>query len=182
MLKAQMLAEELNHITNPKVRATTEAYLEEATPDYFFSVSASLSGQHHPLFALGVGGLVRHTKAVCMIAEELMRMKTWMYLPDLYKDFIRAACIVHDTCKYGAEDEIDKSKYREHPDLAAENYRSFWNLYNDGEECPQFLLNAIAAHMGQWGETKEMTPMDRCVHFADYFSSRDFISIPTLEV
>ncbi len=151
MLKIEMFAEELSRISDPKVRATTKFYLEEATPDYFFSVPASLSGQHHPLFALGVGGLVRHTKAVCMVAEELLRMKTWMYLPDLYKDYIRAACIVHDTCKYGAEDEPDKSKYREHPELAAENYRSYWNLFNDGKECPQFLLSAIAAHMGQWG-------------------------------
>ena len=47
----------------------------------------------------------------------------------------------------------------------------------------EFLLNAIASHMGQWSTEKEDRPftnIDRCVHLADYMASRSFIDIPSI--
>jgi hypothetical protein len=46
-----------------------------------------------------------------------------------------------------------------------------------------FLLGAIRSHMGQWSTNKEekpFTPIDRCVHMADYMASRSFIDIPSI--
>ena len=42
-------------------------------PEYFWEIPASSTGKHHPIFALGKGGLVRHTKACVKIATELFR-------------------------------------------------------------------------------------------------------------
>ena len=43
-------------------------------PEYFFEVAASSTGKYHPVYALGVGGLVRHTIAAVEIANEMYRM------------------------------------------------------------------------------------------------------------
>ena len=38
-------------------------------PDYFFHVAASSTGKYHPAYALGEGGLVRHTKAAVILPK-----------------------------------------------------------------------------------------------------------------
>ena len=40
-------------------------------PDYFYEVAASSTGKYHPSYALGDGGLVRHTIAAVRIANAL---------------------------------------------------------------------------------------------------------------
>lgn len=47
-------------------------------PKYFFEIPASSSGKYHPSYALGEGGLVRHTKAAIAIAQEFLKLE--MYL------------------------------------------------------------------------------------------------------
>ena len=46
--------------------------LIELLPNYFFEVPASSTGKYHPEFALGDGGLIRHTKVAVRIAYELL--------------------------------------------------------------------------------------------------------------
>ena len=77
---------ELNLIVNEELRMAVKAYLEEETPDYFWTDGASSSGKYHPSFSQGVGGLVRHTKAVVMFAEELLRMSSYAYMREEYKE------------------------------------------------------------------------------------------------
>ena len=48
------------------------AILIEMLPDYFFHEAASSTGKYHPKYALGDGGLLRHTKAAVRIAYELL--------------------------------------------------------------------------------------------------------------
>ena len=78
---------ELNLIVNEDLRMAVKSYMEEATPDYFWTDGASSSGKYHPKFSQGDGGLVRHTKAVVMFAEELLRMSSYSYMKDEYKDY-----------------------------------------------------------------------------------------------
>lgn len=181
MKNIKLFEREINLIINEDLRMAVKSYMEEAVPDYFWTIGASSSGKHHPQFAQGEGGLVRHTKAVVMFAEELLRMSSYAYMREEYKDYVIAACIVHDTMKYGV-DKFDKEQCKDHAKNAAEAFRSYcWT--NIPYAPSEFLLNAIAAHMGQWSTEKEdrpFTSIDRCVHMADYMASRSFIDIPQI--
>jgi hypothetical protein len=176
---------ELNLIVDEDLRMAVKSYLEEETPDYFWTDGASSSGKYHPSFSQGAGGLVRHTKAVVMFAEELLRMSSYSYMKDEYKDYVIAACLLHDTKKYGFTNEIDKSEYKNHAQNASYAFLRFCvERFEDFNYNPsQFLLNANSSHMGQWSTEKEdrpFTSIDRCVHMADYMASRSFIDIPII--
>ena len=172
---------EINLIVNEDLRMAVKSYMEEAVPDYFWTDGASSSGKYHPKFSQGDGGLVRHTKAVVMFAEELLRMSSYAYMREEYKDYVIAACILHDTAKYGIS-EYDKAEYKNHASNASKAFAEYAEHVMDYKPS-EFLLNAIVAHMGQWSTEKEDRPftnIDRCVHMADYMASRSFIDIPQI--
>ena len=180
MRTIKLFERELNLIIDEELRMVVKSYLEERTPDYFWTDGASSSGKYHPKFSQGVGGLVRHTKAVVMFAEELLRISSYAYMKEEYKDYVIAACLVHDTIKYGA-DEFDKKEYSNHARNAAEVFGA-WCKECDYQPS-EYLLGAIRSHMGQWStnpEDKPFTSIDRCVHMADYIASRSFIDIPSI--
>ena len=171
---------ELDLIMDEELRMLVKSFLEEGTCDYFWTDGASSSGKYHPAFSQGVGGLVRHTKAVVMFAEELLRMSSYAYMKDEYKDYVIAACLLHDTCKYGMY-EYDKNEYKNHAANAADRFERW--CYEEDYCVHYLLLQAMRSHMGQWSTDKEdrpFTPIDRCVHLADYMASRAFIDIPTI--
>lgn len=178
MNKSKYFEREINLIQSEDYRMFVRYYLETWCPEYFWEIGASSSGKYHPEFSQGEGGLVRHTKAVVMFAEELLRMSSYMYLSDEHKDFVIMACIVHDTCKYGRL-SYDKEEYKTHSVAASFNVCSAWYDYF-GVNASEFFLSAIKCHMGQWSERKNrpFTNIDRCVHMADYMASRSFIDIP----
>ena len=64
-------------------------------PDYFFTVPASSSGKYHPSYALGDGGLVRHTEAAAIIAHELFNLEMFDFTPE-EQDLILCAIVPHD--------------------------------------------------------------------------------------
>ena len=92
-----------------------------------------------------------------------------------------AACIIHDTVKYGW-DEFDKAEYKNHARNAAAAFVRYCADFDFTQ--PHFLLlNAVRSHMGQWSTEREdrpFTSVDRCVHMADYMASRSFIDIPSI--
>lgn len=184
MKKSEHFEREINLIMDENLRSIVRRYLDELVPDYFWTDGASSSGKYHPAFAQGIGGLVRHTKAVVMFAEELLRMSSYAFMKDNYKDYVIAACIVHDTIKFGFTNELDKTMYKDHAKNAAIAFKNFCKecgaLYPNPSE---FMLNAVSAHMGQWSTDKDDRPftnVDRCVHLADYMASRSFIDIPQI--
>lgn len=83
-----------------------------------FEVPASSTGKYHPSYALGEGGLLRHTKAAVRIAYELLSDPL---IGDKYtereRQLMLIALMLHDGLKSGME----HSKYTkvEHPLLAA---------------------------------------------------------------
>lgn len=181
MKNMKLFERELSLISDEVLREAVAVYLEVATPDYFWTEGASASGKYHPKFAQGLGGTVRHTKATVMFAEELLRMSSYAYMKQEYKDYVIAALLLHDTRKYGYPD-FDKSQYANHAHNAAHAFLMFCREYNFDD--PHFLLlNAMESHMGQWSTEKEnhpFTSVDRCVHMADYMASRSFIDIPSI--
>lgn len=173
---------EIQLIQSEDYRDFVKWYFDEKVGDWFWTSGASSSGKYHPVFAQGEGGLVRHTRSVVMVCEELLRLNTYLYMKDEYKDYAIMACLLHDTCKYGAGDEMDKTAYRNHGALASGNVDKAWIEFFE-EPAPDLLKMAIRSHMGQWVENKDdrpFTTLDRLVHLADYIASRSFWDIPSL--
>lgn len=180
MNKSKFFEKEINLIQSEDLRMFAHYYLNEWCPKYFWEIGASSSGKFHPQFSQGEGGLVRHTKAVVLFAQELLTMSSYMYMSDEHKDYVILACILHDTCKYGTRD-FNKDDYKNHARNAVSLVNEVWNHYF-GQNASELFLSAIRCHMGQWSEREDrpFTNIDRCVHMADYMASRNFIDIPQI--
>jgi len=181
MLKSKFFEREILLLESEDLRDFARWYLDNFVGDWFWKSGASSSGKYHPVFAQGEGGLVRHTRAVCMVCEELLRMSSYAYMKAEYKDYARLACLLHDTHKYGGMVE-NHDCYKEHGAFAAADVNAAWNIFFS-ENAPEMLLLAIKSHMGQWTENREDRPftnIDRLVHLSDYIASRPFWDIPQL--
>lgn len=178
MDRLKIFETELNYIKNPKIREFTEKALNKL-PEYFFTVPASSTGKYHPAYALGEGGLVRHTKAAVRIAVELFRMDCFKYSED-EKDMIISSLILHDGCKSG----LNKSTYTvtEHPLIVAKFIKDDKEISGCiDENVLNIIIGNIESHMGQWTydykTKKEVLPrprtkMQNFVHWCDYLASR----------
>ena len=69
-----MFLEELSYIVNEDY---SDALLNiiNMLPDYWYHEAASSTGKYHPDYALGEGGLLRHSKAAMRIGLELLEEK-----------------------------------------------------------------------------------------------------------
>lgn len=182
MTNADFFEREIEKIEIFDLREFTRFFFNNCTGAWFFESGASSNGKYHPEFAKGAGGLVRHTRAVFWVCEELLRMDTYSYMKKEYKDYARMACLLHDVCKYGNGDEMNKDYYATHGEFAAIIVEDAWNEYFN-IPCPDFLLSAIRSHMGQWTADKEnrpITDIDHLVHLSDYIASRPFWDIPQI--
>jgi hypothetical protein len=164
-------------------------------PDYFYEVAASSTGKYHPAYALGEGGLVRHTRAALVIAEELFKNDTIQNFDDLEKDIIRVSLLLHDGVKHGvngsahtvASHPLEVVKYLEDryfevpeeslPDEVIEIMEV--DIWYQITEC-------IKSHMGQWNTDyksgEEILPkpkgdIQRFTHLCDYLASRKMLEV-----
>ena len=71
-----MITDERLHMFKPElgtIKSQVYSDFAEAAiislPDYFFEIPASSTGKYHPSYALGTGGLVRHTKAAVLFCN-----------------------------------------------------------------------------------------------------------------
>jgi len=175
--KTDKFKEELELIKNENIRKFVEQAIE-ILPDYFFLIGASSSQKYHPAYALGDGGLTRHSKAAVRIAYEMFRLEWWNF--EVYqKDLIITALILHDGWKSG----IIQQRYTvfEHPVIAAkmieENFGK--NDFIDNSQV-LFICDLIKTHMGAWTRNKQgeevlekpVTKIQKFVHLADYLASR----------
>lgn len=178
--KLKIFSDELKYIVNPKIKKLAEKIISNI-PDYFFDVAASSTGKYHPTYALGSGGLVRHTKAAVGIAADLLKLEhnSQMFNSD-ERDCIIAALICHDGWKHGDE----KSQYviSAHPVVAADHVLEF---ADDSEKSfAKVIADNIRSHMGEWNTDyrskeeimpKPSTPMEMFVHECDYLASRKYL-------
>lgn len=175
--------EEINFIRDDRL-ASCLRKLVELLPDYFFEVPASSTGKYHPSFALGDGGLVRHTKVAVRIAHELLQDPL---IGDKYtdneKDLMIIGLVIHDGIKYG----IPKARYTraDHPLLSGKFVEDNKNVLNFTDSEIQFLKEVIASHMGIWNKDfdgNEILPIPKTkyqnfVHMCDYLSSKKFLDV-----
>ncbi|HAK43936.1 MAG TPA: hypothetical protein DCM59_16115 [Clostridium sp.] len=164
-------------------------------PDYFYEVAASSTGKYHPGYALGEGGLVRHTRAALGIAEELFKNNTIQNFDDLEKDIIRVSLLLHDGVKHGVNSSAHT--VASHP-LEVVKYLEDRYFEVPEESLPDEVIEimevdiwyqitkCIKSHMGQWntdyksGEEilpKPETDIQRFVHLCDYLASRKMLEV-----
>lgn len=183
MNKKEVFSKEIKYIKREKYRKAAEALIE-LLPDYFFEVAASSTGKYHPLFSLGEGGLVRHTKAAIRIAYEMQGDEsiTHNFTQD-EKDMMLLALLVHDGVKHG----IPKEQYVrfDHPILVCDLIRANQDKLGLTENEILALTNMIESHMGPWNtnaysDTVLPVPSNkyqRFVHMCDFLASRKFLDI-----
>ena len=174
--KIAVFKEELALLEDKDLLKEVAENLILSLPDYFFTIPASSSGKYHPDYALGEGGLVRHTKAAIKIAIELLKMEQYEDLR-LIRDEITLALLLHDGWKRGKDDE--GYMVQDHSKIAAEVVR----LYNFHNYTPGLdkVASLIESHMGQWNADgalpKPITPSQQFVHLCDYLASRKFLEV-----
>lgn len=184
MDKVKVFEKELEWIGNEKIKEFAKTMIE-GLPDYFFEVAASSTGKYHPPYALGSGGLIRHTKAALMIAKELLALEMFTKkFTDDDKDLIYTALIAHDGKKHG--NDFSKYVIVEHPLVAAEYVKEVQDRTKTlTDEQIDKLYEMIASHMGQWNTDrykneilpKPKTSMQSFVHLCDYLASRKFLLV-----
>jgi hypothetical protein len=176
--KRTSFQKELEFIKSPTIKFFAECAIE-MLPDYFFEIPASSTSRYHPSYALGVGGLLRHTRAAIRIAVELSRLDWWHFTDD-EMDLMITALLVHDGWKSGENHE--KFTITEHPLVARKMLESNADLMAMiPQEQIDIVLSGITHHMGQWVfdyKTKEKvldrpeTKFEKFIHLADYLASR----------
>lgn len=183
MDKISIFRKELDYINNPKYRKSAES-LVSLLPDYFFEVPASSTGKYHPMFSLGNGGLLRHTKAAVRIAKELYdNSSLTSSFTDNEKDLMLIAIIMHDGLKLGLE--RDKYTKFEHPLLMSNYIKENKSKTEFTDEEIEFLYNVISSHMGPWNTNQYSdvilpipeSKYQKFVHLCDYLASRRFLDV-----
>lgn len=162
--------------------------LIKTIPLYFFEVPASSTGKYHPMYALGAGGLYRHTLAVVKFVNYFFEIDCFKNRWDSRgRDIMRIAAIMHDSFKSGSQKEYAKSKYtkHDHPLIAASNVLNQLGCGIIPDEEIKEIAKAIGTHMGQFTtsprsdvilpEPKDKT--QQMLHLADYLASRKDIEV-----
>lgn len=186
--KKELLKEYFDSIQDENVKKFMEQCIE-TIPEYWYTVPASSTGKYHPNYALGNGGLMRHTIALLRFFDRLVR--NTMYgspFTNREMDLLRVACLMHDSRKSGSDEDFAISKYTkfDHPILAANVVRSIETEYITDEE-KEMVANAIESHMGQWnvdtyGKSKVELPLptnkyQKIVHLVDYLAAQKGVEV-----
>jgi hypothetical protein len=168
-------------ITNPRIKQATLKCLENA-PEYFWKTPASITGKYHPQWALGEGGLIRHTLAIVDVGINMARYDVEVE-PQTFITIV-PACILHDITKYGINDTPESLEsdpqlywYKNHHITGATFCRSVWynNVFpagnsNNGSYADETLwlevCNLIVGHAGRWG-IKPVSKTGWVLHLSD---------------
>ncbi len=184
MEKEEMFLEELSYISNDDY---SEALLKiiEMLPDYWFHEAASSTGKYHPGYALGEGGLLRHSKAAMRIGLELLNNPCiGSKYSQREKDLMLMSLLVHDGLKLGNPQE--KYTRFDHPILMANFIMEHQEEIGISKEDAIFMADVIKTHMGSWtkdyngNEVLEApkTKYQNFVHMCDFLASRKCLQVP----
>ncbi|MEF9984177.1 MAG: hypothetical protein RR806_04965 [Oscillospiraceae bacterium] len=184
MVNSDRFAKELGYIKNDDTKQFAITAINNL-PDYFFEVAASSTGKYHPSYALGDGGLVRHTCAAARFANHLLQIEQFQEeFSDRECDLIITAILLHDGWKHG--NKASTFTVHEHPQVCADWVKSSEVLDNIIPSKDRAIISeAIASHMGQWNESKKSrvvlekpnTEIQKFVHMCDYLASRKDLEV-----
>lgn len=169
-------------IPHPQLRKLTDRVLTEA-PTAFWQAPASTSGKYHPAECRQRGGLVKHTRAVFVIAKAMMAAFGYTEKEDRYS-VVLAGALLHDSHKVLT---TEAHTTFEHPLLAA----AVIGEQADEMRLPQAVVaelqHVVSAHMGRWNtsrhsDTKLPLPESETaliLHLADLIASRPQVHVDT---
>ena len=150
---------------NERMKDFVETAYRVCVPLQFYILPASSSGKYHPDYSLGVGGLVRHTKAAIMIAQMLFPL---YHFSEKEEDRILAALALHDVAKPSKTHPIEVEALLE-PILD--------DFYKEIED----VIPLIESHMGQWDQFGKLprpkSTIQQFTHMCDYLASRKSITV-----
>ena len=184
MNKINCFKQEISYVKDEKLKEDLKILIN-LLPDYFFEIPASSTGKYHPDFALGDGGLVRHTKVAVRFAYELLNNNTvGSKFTDRDKDLIIMALTLHDGLKSG----VEHSKYTkfDHPLLVSKHIMENKDKLSMSVDDIRKMCSMIESHMGEWTydsyNKKEVLPKPRTaeqrfVHMCDFLASRKFVDV-----
>lgn len=119
MYTAEIFTRYINQIKSPEVKNIVKKGLAEC-PEEFYTMAASTTGKYHPKFALGEGGLIRHTLAA-LILHDSVKKGTGKSKYTLFEHPIFAAEMV---------ERISKELYDETFNEVYKEKRSLYSLFN----------------------------------------------------
>ncbi len=184
MDRLEMFIEELEYIKDESYKKALLNIIN-MLPEYFFHEAASSSGKYHPEYALGEGGLLRHSKAAMRIGYELLVNPS---IGDKYtnreKDLMLMSLLVHDGLKRGINAE--RHTRFDHPILMADFIVDNYKEIGLDKEDAKFMGDVIKTHMGPWTTDyngneileKPKTKYQSFVHMCDYLASRKCLQVP----
>jgi len=184
MDREEIFLDELNYINDDNL---SEALVNiiNLLPEYWLHKAASSTGKYHPEYALGEGGLLRHSKAAMRIGYELLNDPA---IGNKYtsheKDLLLMSLLVHDGLKLGVPEE--KYTRFDHPILMANFIIEKKDEIGLSDEDAKFMADVIKTHMGFWTTDhdgnevleKPTTKYQNFVHMCDYLASRKCILVP----
>ncbi len=182
-MREELFKDELNYIKDSKLKESLIKIINEL-PDYWLEVAASSTGKYHPKYALGAGGLLRHSKVAMRMGYELLLDES---IGNKYtsreKDLMLISLLIHDGLKSG----IEKEKYTrfDHPILMANYIKDNRDEFKLSKEDSEFIGDIIKTHMGPWitdyngNEVLEppKTKYQSFVHMCDFLASRKFLVV-----
>lgn len=184
MEREEMFLDELSYIRDDEL-SNCLLNIINMLPDYWLEEAASSTGKYHPEYALGNGGLLRHSKAAIRIGYELLSNPA---IGDKYtsreKDLMLMALLVHDGLKLG----MPKEKYTrfDHPILMGKFILDNKDEIGLSLEDAEFMNSVIKTHMGPWTTDyngnevleKPKTKYQNFVHMCDFLASRKCLLVP----
>ena len=184
MEKEKMFEQELSYIKKEEYKTSLIKILE-SLPEYWYHEAASSTGKYHPDYALGEGGLLRHSKAAMRIGYELLENPA---IGEKYtsreKDLMLMSLLVHDGLKLG----IPEEKYTrfDHPILMGQYIIENEEKFGLSSEDATFMQEVIKTHMGYWTTDyqendvleKPKTKYQNFVHMCDFLASRKCLLVP----
>lgn len=174
---------ELYYIKNERIRDSANT-LVNLLPDYFYHIPASSTGKYHPKYALGDGGLLRHTKVVVRLGYELLNNNSIGYsFTSDEKDLLLLGMMLHDGLKSGKIQE--KYTRYDHPTLACNFVLEHKDKTKLTDAEVNLLTNAMESHMGEWNKDyngneilpKPSNKYQRMVHMCDFLASKKFLEV-----
>lgn len=148
-------------------------------PAYFWTAPASGTGKYHDEEDNGEGGLVKHTRRVIRLVEELANLNGLSYWET---DVLRAAAILHDAfCKglNGSTDNILTDVF--HPLYVRFSFPfvGYADRFIEERTYDEIML-CVESHSGRWSVSKLLysdKKLPKIFQTADYIGSRRNIRV-----
>jgi len=162
---------ELEFITDAGLRREVRSTVQTQCPEYFWEAPATGHDALHNPLCRGEHGLWAHTKMVVTAYERMVESFVEQgRISEQEADYGRAACLLHDMHKFGAEYTGQSSAAPDHDIQMAATIRLATAL-------PEAVADAVAAHMGpfeKYAGPDPETELERLVHTADMMGSCRF--------